>query len=425
MENHYLTEFGFLPNTWKIGQFSDFADKGIRWSITGGPFGSDLKMEDYTNEGVQIIQLQNIGDGTFNDNYKIFTSKEKADKLISCNIFPEDLILSKMGDPVARVCYVPNTADRFVMASDGIRLVVDEKKFNKKFVHDYINSNNFRKRAITVSTGSTRQRIGLPELKKIKVIIPPLTEQKAIADCLSTWDDAIEKQTKLIAAKEQRKKALMQQLLSGKKRLQGFTETWKNYTLGSLGSTFNGLTGKNKEDFGEGQPFITYLNIFQNPVIDISTFDLVKINLGERQNRVKYGDIFFTVSSETQDEVGMASVLLQDVEDLYLNSFCFGYRLHNFDTLLPEFSSYFFRAYNFRKELFKLSQGATRYNLSKNNLMLVEISVPNVKEQKLISDILFTAEKEISAEKIRLVNFKRQKKALMQNLLSGKVRLVS
>lgn len=262
-----------------------------------------------------------------------------------------------------------------------------------------------------LSTGDGgRGGLNLSIINGIKIPIPPKEEQKAIANCLSTWDDAIEKQTKLIAAKQQRKKALMQQLLSGKKRLPGFTETWKNYTLGSLGSTFNGLTGKNKEDFGEGQPFITYLNIFQNPVIDISTFDLVKINLGERQNRVKYGDIFFTVSSETQDEVGMASVLLQDVEDLYLNSFCFGYRLHNFDTLLPEFSSYFFRAYNFRKELFKLSQGATRYNLSKNNLMLVEISVPNVKEQKLISDILFTAEKEISAEKIRLVNLSDKRK---------------
>lgn len=419
-QNLKNTELGKIPIEWELESFENIA---VNKGLIRGPFGGALKKEMFKPSGYKVYEQQNaIYQSIDLGNY--FIDQQKYSELKRFAVKANDFILSCSGT-IGKLYHIPNNFKEGVINQALLLIRLDSSKIDYKYFENQFNSNIIQNKILNVQGGAMKNLVGMDQIRKVKFIIPSLPEQKAIADCLSTWDEAIEKQTKLIAAKEQRKKALMQQLLSGKKRLPGFTETWKNYTLGSLGSTFNGLTGKNKEDFGEGQPFITYLNIFQNPVIDISTFDLVKINLGERQNRVKYGDIFFTVSSETQDEVGMASVLLQDVEDLYLNSFCFGYRLHNFDTLLPEFSSYFFRAYNFRKELFKLSQGATRYNLSKNNLMLVEILVPNVKEQKLISDILFTAEKEISAEKIRLVNFKRQKKALMQNLLSGKVRLVS
>jgi type I restriction enzyme S subunit len=84
------------------------------------------------------------------------------------------------------------------------------------------------------ATGTKVYSLSKESLSNVKVLIPPKEEQKAIANCLSTWDEAIEKQTKLIAAKEQRKKALMQQLLSGKKRLPGFTEDWKEVSLGKL-----------------------------------------------------------------------------------------------------------------------------------------------------------------------------------------------
>lgn len=226
-EGYKKTEVGLIPKSWKLKSFQDYADSSIKWSITGGPFGSNLKVEDYTEEGVRIIQLQNIGDGVFRNDYKIFTSNKKADELLSCNIYPNEIILSKMGDPVARACFIPNKDERYLMASDGIRLVVDENNFNKKYVHDYINSTHFRKIAIAVSTGSTRQRISLPALKKIKIIQPPLPEQKAIANCLTTWDSGIEKLSALIKAKKELKRGLMQQLLTGEKRLDGFEGEWE------------------------------------------------------------------------------------------------------------------------------------------------------------------------------------------------------
>ena len=141
---------------WKNVQLINVTDKNIKWSFTGGPFGSSLKSSDYVEEsdGVRIIQLQNIGDGEFKNDYKIFTSIEKADELISNNIYPGDIIMSKMGDPVGRACLIPDFHERYVMSSDGIRVVVDEKKYDKYFIYSLINSEEFRTKVEDSSTGS-------------------------------------------------------------------------------------------------------------------------------------------------------------------------------------------------------------------------------------------------------------------------------
>ncbi len=182
-----------ISEEWKFDKFEDVADRNIKWSITGGPFGSNLKASDYSSNGVRIIQLQNIGDGVFYDDYAIYTTEQKADELISCNIYPGEIILSKMGDPVARACFVPPPDRRYLMASDGIRLAVDEKRFDKRFVFYYINSVYFRKKAVEASTGSTRQRIGLDDLRALPFPVPPIYEQQAIGTILSDMDSEIDR----------------------------------------------------------------------------------------------------------------------------------------------------------------------------------------------------------------------------------------
>jgi type I restriction enzyme, S subunit len=204
---------------WESVQFSDIADKSIPWSIGGGPFGSNLKASDYTDEGVRIIQLQNIGDGRFHDDYAIYTSEAKADELLSNNIYPGEIILSKMGDPVARACFVPTVDRRYLMASDGIRLAVDSRRFSKRFVHDYINSVYFRKKVIEASTGSTRQRIGLVELRQLPFVAPPLDQQTAIAEVLSDMDAELAALTQRRDKTRALKQGMMQELLTGRTRL--------------------------------------------------------------------------------------------------------------------------------------------------------------------------------------------------------------
>ena len=198
---------------WDEKALIDITDKKVKWSFAGGPFGSNLKASDYTPDGIRIIQLQNIGDGDFYDEYKIFTSEEKADELLSCNIYSGEIILSKMGDPVGRACIIPNFLKRCVMASDGIRLVIDEKKYSKYFIFSLINSTQIRESIEKKATGSTRKRIGLDELKSTQLTIPKFKEQQKIAACLSSLDALIAAQAEKIEQIKLHKKGLMQGLL--------------------------------------------------------------------------------------------------------------------------------------------------------------------------------------------------------------------
>lgn len=200
---------------WRKIQLIDVTNKKEKWSFIGGPFGSNLKSSDYvqSSDGVRIIQLQNIGDGEFHDDYKIYTSEEKADELLSCNIYPGDIIMSKMGDPVGRACIIPSNHDRYVMCSDGIRVVVDENKYDKYFVYLVINSKSFREQVEKTATGSTRKRIGLSDLKKLPLYVPKeKKEQQKIADCLSSLDNLIGAESDKLDQLKGHKKGLLQQL---------------------------------------------------------------------------------------------------------------------------------------------------------------------------------------------------------------------
>jgi type I restriction enzyme S subunit len=198
---------------------------------------------------------------------------------------------------------------------------------------------------------------------------------------------------------------------------------WVLKKLKDLGNTFSGLSGKDKDDFGTGFPYIPYKNIHQNYFIDLSHLDLVNIYSSENQNRVKYGDVFFTTSSETINEIGLTSVLLDEVEYLYLNSFCFGFRLNSFDELNLKFFGYLLRGEKMRQKISELAQGSTRYNLSKSGLLNLNIPIPPNNEQQKIASILSTWDEAITKQKKLVNETKNRNDGLTQKLLSGKKRL--
>lgn len=198
-------------------------------------------------------------------------------------------------------------------------------------------------------------------------------------------------------------------------------EGWvKLESIGNLGKIFNGLSGKTKADFGEGEPYIPYVNVFKNSCIDINEFDLVRVKKGEHQNKVLYGDLIFTTSSETIEEVGMTSVYLDKVNSFYLNSFCFCFRLNDFNTLLPEFARYLFRSNTVRYSITLLGQGSTRYNLSKTRLLTeLKILIPKTTlEQQSIADILSKTDQAIANTEALIAKYSRIKTGLMQDLLT-------
>ena len=150
------------------------------------------------------------------------------------------------------------------------------------------------------------------------------------------------------------------------------------------------LSGKSRGDFTNGNAkLITYMNVYSNIAIDIEMKDLVKIRDNEKQNTVKYGDILFTGSSETPDECGMSSVLTKETkEKLYLNSFCFGFRLNDDNLLLSDFSKYLFRSQMIRKQIKRTASGVTRFNVSKRKMKKVVIPLPPLPVQREIVRIL-------------------------------------
>lgn len=160
--------------------------------------------------------------------------------------------------------------------------------------------------------------------------------------------------------------------------------------LGELGKFYGGLSGKSKNDFTNGnEKFITYKNVYANPSLNLDIEDRVKINPGERQNTLQYGDIIFTGSSETPDECGFSSVITTKTsEKLYLNSFCFFFRLDNQSILLPDFAKHLFRAESIRYQIGKTASGVTRYNVSKDKMKQVQIPLPALPVQREIVRIL-------------------------------------
>jgi len=268
------------------------------------------------------------------------------------------------------------------------------------------------------SQGGTMFHITKTDMELRKIPLPPYPEQQAIAEVLSDTDNLIQALEKQIAKKRLIKQGAMQKLLTPK-------ENWNVKKLGDISKTYGGLSGKTKEDFQNGlYPYIPFMNILSNPIIDTTYYDFVKIGKSEIQNKALKGDLFFNGSSETPEEVGMCSVLLSDVESLYLNSFCFGLRLFNNNEFYPLYLSYFFRSGEGRKLIYSLAQGATRYNLSKTNFLKLEFPLPNFKEQIRIAHIINDMDSEISALEKKLHKAQQLKQGLMQNLLTGKIRLM-
>lgn len=199
---------------------------------------------------------------------------------------------------------------------------------------------------------------------------------------------------------------------------------WKLKKISDIGYSYGGLTGKSKDNFGVGSSkYISFLNVLNNPIINTKLLEQVDVKAGEKQNEVRKGDLFFNTSSETPEEVGTCSVLLEKLSNTYLNSFCFGFRLTD-DTISGLYLAYYFRSKYGRELMNTLAQGATRYNLSKSNFEKSYIMVPEtISEQNKIALSLSNIDSLISQLEILIEKKKAIKQGAMQELLTGKRRL--
>ena len=237
---------------------------------------------------------------------------------------------------------------------------------------------------------------GVPSLtkntiNKIKISIPQLNEQNKIKQLFTFLDNLLALYDRKLKLLSQVKKYFLDNLFAEKEypnlRFKGFTDAWEQRKLGEIGTTYSGLSGKNKSDFEKGNSnFVTFLEVLNNPVLkNIDLTNKVEIKENEHQNKVKRNDILFNTSSETPEEVATSTVVDVNQDNLYLNSFCFGFRPN------VQFSNYYIgyylRSNHFRSRVFCLAQGISRYNISKKSLIKLKLSLPKLEEQDKISRI--------------------------------------
>ena len=366
----------------------------------------------YQDDGVMFLSVENIKTLTSNK----FISREAFEDEFKIRPQRGDVLMTRIGDiGTANVVETDEDLAYYVslalFKSEELNPYFLQASIYAPFVQDQI-----WERTLHIAFP---KKINKNEIGQVPINVPTLEEQTKIGSFFKQLDDTITLHQRKLNGLKNVKKAMLEKMFpkNGESvpeiRFSGFTDDWEQRKLGEMGSTYTGLSGKTKEDFGHGDAkFITYMNVFSNPIANLEMTDLIEVD--QKQNKVKKGDVFFTTSSETPEEVGMSCVMPVNADNIYLNSFCFGYRPEV--ELDSNYLAYVLRADSFRKEMRILAQGISRYNISKAKVMEVEISVPSLKEQKLVGSYCSTLDNLITLHQRKLDKLKTVKKAMLEKM---------
>lgn len=268
-------------------------------------------------------------------------------------------------------------------------------------------------------------QLTVPQVASYKVLVPPLEEQEKIAQILAAWDSAIEQLTDLIAEKQHQKKALMQRLLTGKQRLPGFNKPWKNVRLCDIGKITSAGVDKKIIEGEKKVRLLNYMDVYRNTFVTDGTLSMI-VSASDKKIKncnLNKGDIFFTPSSETRDDIAHSAVVVEDIKDSVYSYHIIRLRLTQNMNLF--FSGYIFDTDAFYKQAYRLCEGSgQRYVLSQDYFRNMCIYMPSdINEQKAIADVLMAADAEIDLLQQKLQAIAEQKQGLMQQLLTGKIRV--
>jgi type I restriction enzyme S subunit len=396
----YNTE---IPSDWEIKHFEDVADIDIE-SLSGST------PKDYEFDYISLSDVDS-------DDFKIETTRQvfaSAPSRARRIVKQGDILMSTVRPNLQGFSLIRNKV-RDLIASTGFA-VITTKKCSNEYLFQYLFSSGIERQFYQLLVGSNYPAINSSDVRKLKIPLPPLPEQKAIAALLSTWDAAISKTQALIAQKELRKKWLMQNLLTGKKRLKGFENTkWKIQPLENfikpivreVPKPSTPYLGIGLRSHGKG----TFLKHDEQP----------EKNSMDKFYVVRPNDLIVNITFAWEQAIA----IVRPEDDGALAS-------HRFPTYTfieekghPDFFRFFILQPRMKFMLEMISPGGAGRNrvMSKSDFIKLEFSLPEYKEQTAIAQVLQAADKEISLLKAKLEKLKEQKKGLMQILLTGKVRL--
>lgn len=371
---------------------------------TGFDYGMNAAAKPYDgqNKYIRITDIDEVS-STYNN-----SSIVSPDGILSENyvVNEGDILLARTGASTGKSYLYRKSDGKLYYAGFLIRANV--AKHNPYFVFSQLHTHRYWRWVSIMSARSGQPGINSLEYASFPIFTTTLKEENKISSLLSLIDKRIATQNKIIEK--------LQSLIKGLN-----DSLYKQYgnaittSFADLGHSYSGLSGKSAEDFGSGKPFITYLNVYSNSVVNENDYQYVRISDGEKQNVVKYGDVLFTLSSETPEEVGIGSIYLGK-SDVYLNSFCFGIHITDTKVAFPPYLSYYVSSTPFRKFIYPYAQGSTRFNLCKADFEKARIKIPSLENQKRIYFILSHIASKVKTETKLLDLFRLQKQSLLRQM---------
>ncbi|WP_107916944.1 restriction endonuclease subunit S [Campylobacter concisus] len=404
-----MSEFKNLPSGWKVVKLGE-----IGKVINGLTYSPD----NVSNNGLLVLRSSNI-----NNNSIVLNNDDVYVKGISKfnKTLENDILICVRNGSKNLIGKSALITEKYKDLAFGAFMAIFRSNYNLFLIHIF-KTNTFFKQ-VKNDLGATINSINNGNLLNFKIPLPPLDEQEKIAEILSTWDEAINLTINLIESKKQFKKALMQNLLTAKIRFLQFKDEWKETKLGNIGVFKTSSVDKIIQKDECIVNLVNYMDVYRNTHIN-SNLKLSQTSASNREIEnlsLAKGDVLFTPSSETPDDIGHSAVILSDMPNTLFSYHLVRFRLDIKNDIV--FLGYVFNQDKILKQFARLSQGITRYTLSISDFQNVFINFPNLKEQQKIAEVLTACDDEINLLKLKLENLKKQKQGLMQKLLSGKVRV--
>ncbi|MCO5268958.1 MAG: restriction endonuclease subunit S [Brumimicrobium sp.] len=403
------TAVGRIPEDWEVKELGEL-------SIIKGDYGINAPAVEYSDSLPTYLRITDIDD----DGNFIQVDKKSVNHKDSNNFYlnKDDIVFARTGATVGKSYLYKEKDGELVFAGFLIRFKTDEDSLNPSFLKYYTETSSYWHWVKVVSMRSGQPGINSKEYSSMKLPIPPLPEQKAIANVLSTWDKAIEKHEQLIAQKELRKKGLMQRLLSEKFKEKN--EKWEEVRLGDL---FERVTRKNKEEnknvvtISAQRGFVKQTDFFNKSIASKKLDNYFLVEKDEFCYNKSYSNGYPWGATKRLRDFDKAVVTT-----LYI---CFGIKDKSLTNV--DFFEQFFEANLLDRGLTKIAHEGGRahglLNVTPTDFFNLKIRVPSIEVQNRIAKILQAADKEIQLLKEKTEWLREQKKGLMQVLLTGRKRL--
>lgn len=398
---------GIIPKEWEVKRLGEVCSK-----ITDGTHDTPQKQD----VGVPYLTAIHVKDGIIDyDNCYFLTQKDHNEIYQRCNPEFGDVLMVNIGAGVGSVAM--NKVEYEFSLKNVALLKPNKEILTGYFLESYLLASK-SKNIHRLLNGGAQPFFGLDDIARIHILLPSLIEQNRLESIISLWDTAIEKQSELIEKLKLRKRALMQQLLTGKKRLSGFSREWK---VKKIKDHFMQIEDRND---GKGHIPMT-ISAKYGLVSQKDKFDrVVAGNSLEKYTLLRKGDFAYNKGNSNLYEMGCIYQLKEESAVVPFVYICF----RTNDNTCSEFYKHFFINHGLDSQLKRIITSGARgdglLNVNSEDFMSLKIPYPNIEEQIAIANILNCADKEIELAKEKLSNLQSQKRGLMQQLLTGKKRLL-